>query len=103
MRIVLRLRQKLGEVDRTWRNVPALRNKLRPLVLDRDVLDAEIFMGAQQGPEVTSSLRLQSSRPDPPATLPPFWKKLHVRVELVAPTWSVPLSPSKSEAAVVHT
>ena len=67
-RIVLRLRQELGEVDRTRRNVPALRNKLRPLVLDRDVLDAEIFMGAQQGPVVTSSLRLQSSRPDPPAT-----------------------------------
>ncbi len=70
-RIVLRLRQNLGEVDRTWRNVLALRSKLRPLVLDREVLDAEIFMGAQQGPVVMSSLRIQSSRPDPPAT--PCW------------------------------
>ena len=85
-----------------WRNVPALRNKLRPLVLDRDVLDAEIFMGAQQGPEVTSSLRLQSSRPDPPATARQFARlaatarPTHPRGSAARPVrWGPPAPPAR--------
>ena len=81
-----------------WRNVPALRNKLRPLVLDRDVLDAEIFMGAQQGPEVTSSLRLQSSRPDPPATRSRVFS-VHIATEAIIPQGRAPPSAAAERAA----